>query len=363
MLEVSGLTKRFDEIVALDGLDLQVESGEFFVLLGPSASGKTTALRAIAGVERVDAGRIVFDGVDLTAAPVQNRDLAMIFQSFALYPHLTIFENLAYPLREQGVRAREVRRRVTEIADLLGLTHTLQRKPETASGGEQQRLAIGRALIRRPKLLLLDEPLTNLDAKLRYDTRAEFKRLHRDSSMTMLYATPDELEALSMGQRIGVLREGRIIQTGTPDELYDRPQSAYVARLVGSPRMNLVPGVRRDSANGAVVQLTFGEICGGPWAAALAELPVGTDVLFGLRPHDLYPLDGDAQSPSFPARVRLTEPLGDITLLDLEAGDAVLKMVLPEDQAVPYRVGNRLVVQLSLERSHVFAADTGMAIR
>ncbi len=363
MLEVSGLEKRFGAVVALDGLDLQVDTGEFFVLLGPSASGKTTTLRSIAGVERVDTGRIVFNGVDLTHAPVQNRDMAMIFQSFALYPHLNVFDNLAYPLREQGIRRSEVRRRVAEIADQLGLTHTLKRKPQTASGGEQQRIAIGRALIRRPQLLLLDEPLTNLDAKLRHDTRAELKRLHRDLGMTMLYATPDELEALSMGQRIGVLQHGRIVQTGTPDELYDRPENAYVARMVGLPKMNLVPGVRCDKAHGAVIQLPFGEIGGGPWATALARVPVGIDVLFGVRPHDVTPVNGTAQGPSFPMRVYLTDPLGDMTILDLQAGDVVVKMVLPEDQALSYRVGDTLLAQLSLERSHVFAESTGLVIR
>ena len=172
--------------------------------------------------------------------------MAMIFQTFALYPHLSTFDNLAYPLRESGVAREEVQRRVGEIAEMLGIGHTLARRPATLSGGEQQRVAIGRALIRRPQLLLLDEPLTNLDAKLRHDTRAEFKRLHRELGMTMLYATPDQLEALTMGERIAVLREGRIVQTGTPDELYDAPGDSFVATMVGAPPMNLVPGRVRE---------------------------------------------------------------------------------------------------------------------
>ncbi len=363
MLEVTGLEKRYDQVVALAGLNLRVEAGEFFVLLGPSASGKTTTLRSIAGVERVDAGCIRVASVDMTYAPVQHRDMAMIFQSFALYPHLTVFDNLAYPLRERGVSARDIHQRVNEIAGQLGLSHTLARKPETASGGEQQRIAIGRALIWRPKLLLLDEPLTNLDAKLRHDTRAELKRLHRDSAMTMLYATPDELEALSMGQRIGVLRDGRIVQTGTPDELYDEPANAYVASMVGSPKMNLVPGIHTAATAGAGVKLSFGDVSGGPWATALAHLPVGTRVLFGIRPHDLEPVDGAATGPRMTARVHLTEPLGDITVLDLQAGDAMLKMVLPEDRALRYGVGDAVTVAIRLDRSHVFAEDTGNVIR
>src|SRR5215831_6039944 len=239
-LVITGLHKRFGAVAALDGIDLAIKAGEFFVVLGPSAAGKTTLLRSIAGLERADSGRIVFGGADLTERPVRGRDMAMIFQTFALYPHLIVRENLAYPLREAGVDGRETRRRVDEVAAMLRIGHVLDRKPATLSGGEQQRVAIGRALIRRPKLLLLDEPLTNLDAKLRHDTRAEFKRLHRELGMTMIYATPDELEALSMGQRIAVLRQGRIVQVGGADELFDRPVDTFVAEHVGSPKMNLV---------------------------------------------------------------------------------------------------------------------------
>ena len=184
-LQIRGLTKRFGDVRALDGIDLEVAAGEFFVILGPSAAGKTTTLRSIAGLERPDRGTITFAGQDITYAPVQGRGMSMIFQAFALYPHLSTFENLAYPLREQGLAGAEIRRCVGEIAEMLGITHTLGRKPNTLSGGEQQRLAIGRALVRRPKLLLLDEPLTNLDAKLRHDTRAEFKRQHRELGMNM----------------------------------------------------------------------------------------------------------------------------------------------------------------------------------
>ena len=367
MLRVVGLEKRFGRVKALNGLDFSVAAGEFFVLLGPSASGKTTTLRTIAGIETADRGRIEFDGTDVTRAPVQGRDMAMVFQSFALYPHLSIYDNLAYPLREQGVARDEISRRVAEIAEMLGLVHTLKRKPETASGGEQQRIAIGRALIRRPKLLLLDEPITNLDAKLRHDTRAELKRLHRDLGMTMLYATPDELEALSMGQRIGVLRDGRIVQTGTPDDLYDQPDSAFVAGMVGSPKMNLMPAKRRERNGRSTVELAFAEIADGPWTRALDDWPLGADVLFGFRPHDITPVIGVARGPGFPVRVHLIEPLGDITILDLEAVNSpsktLFRMVLPEEQALSYRPGDALNVELVLTQTHVFAAETGVAIR
>jgi len=363
VLNVSGLTRKFDDIVALAGVDFSVERGEFFALLGPSASGKTTTLRTICGIERPDNGRIMYDGVDVTEAPVRGRDMAMVFQSFALYPHLTIFDNLAYPLRQAGLAKAEVNRRVAATAEMLRLGHTLQRKPGTASGGEQQRVAIGRALVREPGLLLLDEPLTNLDAKLRHDTRAEFKRLHRELGMTIVYATPDELEALSMGERIALLSHGRVVQTGTPDELYSRPQDTYVAAMVGSPKLNLIPAVRRGEDNKPSIDLPFISASDGPWADALKAFPVGSELMFGFRPNDVVPVGDDASATDFSARVHLTEPLGDVVILDLEAGGAALKMVLPEEQAVQYAVGDVVPVRLRVENTHVFARETGTAIR
>ena len=251
-LTIRDLHKRFDEVEALRGVDFAAEQGEFFAVLGPSGAGKTTLLRIIAGIERADHGAILLDGRNVADIPVRARDTAMVFQTFALYPHLSTFENLAYPLREARLSSEEISRRVGEIAEMLRLTHTLKRKPGTLSGGEQQRCAIGRALIRRPKLLLLDEPLTNLDAKLRHDTRAEFKRLHRElRDTTILYATPDQIEALSMGNRIGVLREGRIVQIGDARSLYLEPGDDFVASLVGDPPINLVPATLKDDAKAA----------------------------------------------------------------------------------------------------------------
>ena len=358
-LALSGLVKRYGAVTALDGASFEVADGEFYCLLGPSAAGKTTTLRCIAGLEALDAGTIYFAGEDMAKRPVQGRDIAMVFQSFALYPHLTTRNNLAYPLREARLPVAEIRHRVGEIAELLRLSHTLDRKPATLSGGEQQRVAIGRALIRRPRLLLLDEPLTNLDAKLRHDTRAEFKRLHRELSMTMVYATPDQLEALTMGERIAIINAGRIEQVGTPRELYAWPGNSFVAGLVGAPTMNLVSAARRDDG----VETPFLRLSGGPWAAALADFPTAEALLFGFRPHDVIPANGDAGGPRFRATVHLTEPLGDITVLDLTAGDTPFKMVLPEDQALQYSAGDEVDVQIALDKTHVFARATGTAIR
>jgi multiple sugar transport system ATP-binding protein len=365
-LQIRGLTKRFGDVSALDGLDLDVAAAEFFVILGPSAAGKTTTLRTIAGLERPDAGTIAFAGQDVTRAPVQGRGMSMIFQTFALYPHLSTFDNLAYPLREQGLATGEIRRRVGEIAEMLGIGHTLVRKPSTLSGGEQQRLAIGRALVRRPKLLLLDEPLTNLDAKLRHETRAEFKRLHRELGTTMVYATPDQLEALTMGERIAVLREGRIVQVGTPAGLYEAPADSFVATMVGAPPMNLLPGTVGERADRAVIALPFGEVDAARWRGAIGP---GAEIMFGIRPHDVTPARPDqggqreaAANPRFAAKVHLTEPLGDVTVLDVEAGGAVLKMALPEEEALAYTPGTALTIELSLADAHLFHRETGDAL-
>ena len=360
-LRLETVGKRYGSVVALDGLDLDVRHGEFFCLLGASAAGKTTTLRVISGLETPERGRVTFDGEEIAGVPSPDRGIAMVFQTFALYPHLTVFENLAYPLREARVGGAEIRARVGEIAQMLRIGHILERKPETASGGEQQRIAIGRALIRRPRLLLLDEPLTNLDANLRHEMRAEFKRLHRELGTTMLYVTPDELEALGMGERIGVLRDGHIVQTGTPDELYEHPANTYVGQMVGSPRMNLAPAARGD--DGATIATSFADVSGGPWAAPLADLPRGAELLLGFRPSDIRPAaGGEARGPRFPARVHLTEPLGDVTVVDLDIAEHMFRMVLPENEAVHYRAGDRLDVELAVESTHLFDRGTGAAL-
>ena len=364
-LAIRDLRKRFGAVKALDGVELTVDKAEFFAILGPSGAGKTTLLRTIAGIDRPDSGRILLGGRDLAEIPVRARNTAMVFQTFALYPHLSTFENLAYPLREARVRSAEIRQRVGEIAEMLRLSHTLDRRPGTLSGGEQQRCAIGRALIRRPQLLLLDEPLTNLDAKLRHDTRAEFKRLHRElGNTTIVYATPDQLEALSMGRRIGVLRAGRIVQISTPDRLYAEPSDDFVASLVGDPPINLVPATLRQNASGPAIELPFAGIDGRPWQNALRDFPAGTGLRAGIRPQAIWPRNGRAAGPVFPARVFLTEPLGDVTILDIVAGDGCrMKMVLPQEQAWTIGVDDTLDCELDCNQISLFTAETGTAIR
>lgn len=364
-LKVSGLVKHFDGVKAVDGLDFEVAKGEFFAILGPSASGKTTSFRTICGIETPDAGTIELDGVDMTAAPMRERDVAMVFQTFALYPHLTVYENLAFPLRQMNLDGGEIKSRIGEVSELLRLSHTLQRKPGTASGGEQQRIAIGRALIRRPELLLLDEPLTNLDAKLRHDMRAEFKRIHRERGITIVYATPDELEALTMGERIGVLRDGKMIQVGSPDSLYEDPDNTYVAGAIGSPQMNLIDGTHRNGETSSQIEVPFGAFEAPSWARSLNEFPHGESLLFGVRPHDISPvLDrATANGPIIEAEIHLIEPLGDVVILDLLANGVMLKMVLPEIEANAYGTGDKITCTLNAENTHVFSKETGVAIR
>ena len=246
----------------------------------------------------------------------------------------------------------DINRRVGEVAELLRVTHTLDRKTTTLSGGEQQRVAIGRAIVRQPKLLLLDEPLTNLDAKLRHEMRAEFKRLHRELGMTMLYATPDQLEALTMGERVGVIRDGKVVAIGTPRDLYETPDSTYVAGMVGSPPINLMTA--KGSADGQI-DLPF-----LPSPVAAPGVAAGQPVTLGLRPHDISLAGGGAaRATRFPAKIHLTEPLGDVTIIDVAAKEASMKLVLREEIAAQYAVGQDIELGFDPDDLHIFDAETG----
>jgi multiple sugar transport system ATP-binding protein len=332
-LRLSGISKSYGRVRALDQLSFDVAEGRFFVLFGPSSVGKTTALRTIAGLVAPDAGRLEIFGKDMTAAPIAGRGVSMVFQSFALYPHLTVYENFAYPLREAKVSSSEIDQRVKETAATLKLASRLERKPNTLSGGEQQRVALGRSLIQRPRILLLDEPLTNLDAKLRHDMRAEFKRLHRQSGMTIVYATPDELEALSMGEEIAVMRDGTVVQRGTPDELYEAPADVYVATKIGSPHMNILNATLRSDAQS--LETPLGIVALG---ARRKTANNGDKALLGVRPND----------------IRLAAR-GD------KAIDATV-LVLPEAQASSMKPGDRAPIAFDAKKIHVFRAASGQAM-
>ncbi len=354
-LRLSGISKSYGSVRALNNLSFEVAEGRFFVLFGPSSVGKTTTLRTIAGLVPTDSGRVEIFGKDVTTAPIAGRGVSMVFQSFALYPHLTVYENFAYPLREEKVGREDIDKRVKETAAMLKLTHRLERKPNTLSGGEQQRVALGRSLIRRPKILLLDEPLTNLDAKLRHDMRAELKRLHRQFGMTIVYATPDELEALSMGEEIAVMRDGAVVQRGTPDELYEQPLDTYVAGKIGSPHMNMI------KATLGVDMATFDTPLGKLQPTRkVKSANSGDAALLGIRPSDLRVAgQGDAFIRS---TIHLIEPLGDVTVISVEAGGESLRMVLPEASATSMKPGDAVPIAIDASKIHIFRAASGQAM-
>ena len=352
-LELKNITKKYDDLVAVDQLDFSVEKNEFAVLFGSSAAGKTTTLRCIAGLEKTETGEVWFNDQNFTDAPIQGREMAMVFQTFALYPHLTTKDNLAYPLIKKKIDKSEIAKRISETAEMLRITHALDRKPDTLSGGEQQRLAIGRALIQQPKLLLLDEPLANLDAKLRHDTRAELKRLQRDLNMTMVYATPDQLEALTMGDNITIIKDGKLIQKGTPDELYENPKNLYVGKMIGSPEMNLIDAKIINNQ----IELPFGTITTNKNKKINSDF-ISTDLMFGIRPNDI---NISSEEENYDAKIFLKEPLGDVTILDLIIKDTKLKMILPEEDAIKFETGENIKVSFNVDNSYLFSSETGVS--
>ncbi len=346
------LTKTFDSsgLPALRDLSLVVTDGEFLVLLGPSGCGKTTALRCIAGLEDPTSGEILIGERDVTQDAPADRDVAMVFQAYALYPHLTVRENIAFSLEMRGVARAEIERRVAAAADRLGLGALLERRPAELSGGQRQRAALGRAIVREPRVFLFDEPLSNLDAKLRLELRAALLTLHRQLRATMIYVTHDQMEAMTMGQRIAVLHEGRLRQLGTPADVYERPADEFVARFIGSPGMNILIGVAdagrgKRGGGGAVVR------CGS------LTLPVALayegEIHLGLRPEHVTVCglgqgEGDAE-------VRMVEPLGSETLVHLDAGGQPVVARVPGLIEVPD--GQRIGLRVDVKRLHFFDAS------
>jgi multiple sugar transport system ATP-binding protein len=352
-LRLTGVSKHYGKVRALEEMSFEVEEGRFFVLFGPSSVGKTTTLRTISGLTPPDRGTVEIFGKDWTNEPIAGRGVSMVFQSFALYPHLTVFENFAYPLREEKLAESEIKRRVEETGAMLKLSTKLDRKPSTLSGGEQQRVALGRSLIRRPKILLLDEPLTNLDAKLRHDMRAELKRLHRQFGLTIIYATPDELEALSMGEEIAVMKDGAVVQRGTPDELYEKPANTYVAGKIGAPHMNMLKATaNRDG-------MSFDTPLGNLRTAHRLTNVAGEAAIVGIRPNDIrFAAKGEA---GFASTIEMLEPLGDVTVVSVAAGGEILRMVLPESAATGLTPGQSTSVFLDPKKFHFFRAASGEA--
>jgi multiple sugar transport system ATP-binding protein len=308
-VSLSGVTKDFGEVRILHGIDLQIRDGEFMVFVGPSGCGKSTLLRVIAGLEDISAGELRIGGRVVNDVPPAERGIAMVFQSYALYPHMSLYDNMAFGLKLAKVPKAEIEREVQNAARLLHIEHLLQRKPKDLSGGQRQRVAIGRAIVRKPQVFLFDEPLSNLDSALRVRMRYEFAKLHQDLKTTMVYVTHDQVEAMTLADRIVVLNAGRIEQVGSPLELYEHPDNLFVAGFIGSPRMNFLPGkLLQADARGAQVQLPSGETLRAVVDASRAK--VGDEVTLGLRPEHLHP---DSADNSLSVTVTFVESLGSST--------------------------------------------------
>ena len=341
-VRIEGVVKRHGAFTALHGTDLDIRPGEFFALLGPSGSGKTTTLRILAGLEPVDAGRVLLDGEDVTHREPGERDVAMVFQSYALYPHMTVAENIGFPLRMMRRPAAQVAQAVREAAQRVDIGHLLDRRPGQLSGGQQQRCALARAIVRQPRLFLLDEPLSNLDAKLRLETRAELRRLQRALGTTTVYVTHDQEEAMTIADRMAIFMEGRIVQVGTPHEVFARPASVAVAAFVGTPPMNLLPA--RARAGG----LTVGDV---PVELAHALAP-GTELTLGVRPSDLR-----LAPAGIPARVDFVEDFGDSAIVNLDCAGRRVKLRAGEAPALAE--GATVHLAFAPGAAHLFDAASG----
>jgi len=346
--------------LAVHGVDLDIADGEFLVLVGPSGCGKSTTLRMIAGLESITAGNLWIGDRLVNDVPAKDRDIAMVFQNYALYPHMTAYENMAFALKLRKMPAREIDARVREAAGILGIEELLPRKPRQMSGGQRQRVAVGRAIVRKPQVFLFDEPLSNLDAQLRVAMRRELSRIHRQLGATMIYVTHDQVEAMTLGDRIVVLNAGRVQQVDTPLALYERPSNTFVATFIGSPPMNLVRGAIVTDEGGPAFRAddgAFGFVLPPGWSQRLAAWS-GRDVVLGIRPEDVRLAGGDAGAAPAIAHVRLelVEPLGSETLLSARIGEQeIVARVAP--QRVP-SVGDEVDLAFDLGRLHFFDPET-----
>ncbi len=350
-IEIVGLTQQFKGHRAVDGVDLAIDDGDFVVLLGPSGCGKTTLLRMIAGLLEPTSGRILIDGTDVTGLPSKKRNLAMVFQSYALYPHLSVEKNLAFPLGVLNMPADEKRARVNRAAAALGLEGLLNRKPRELSGGQRQRVAVGRALVREPSAYLMDEPLSNLDAKLRTATRQELSELHDRLAATFIYVTHDQVEAMTMATKIVVLNGGRIEQVGSPEEVYDRPASVFVASFVGAPPMNLLHG--SVSSKDGVVTATAPGIEAALWEGQTPE----HNVVIGVRPEHLRITRAQSGALRLVGVIDRIENLGSEQVVYLTAGENTI--VAKGSREIALERGQQIALGAELGDIHLFDRATG----
>ena len=353
-VRLTGVTKRYGSVVAVDDLTLRIPDRAFVTLLGPSGCGKTTSLRLMAGLEPVSDGTIAFDGEAVTHLPADRRDIAMVFQSYALYPHMSVARNMGFALRMMKFESIEIERRVREAAETLGITELLERRPWQLSGGQRQRVALGRAIVREPAVFLMDEPLSNLDVTLRVSMRSELKRLHQELGRTFVYVTHDQAEALALSDLVAVMDHGRLQQIGSPDGVYERPANVFVATFVGSPEMNLMRG-RLVTEDGA----TCFDGPSGRLPLAGVSPSFEREVVLGVRPEDLQP-GSDAAADAWAGTVHIREPNGADVFLTVRVGGHDL--VARTDRSASAEPGSSISLKVYPERFHLFDADTGNRI-
>ena len=355
------VNKFYDSVHAVKDVNLQIRDKEFVVFVGPSGCGKTTTLRMIAGLEVISSGDISIDGQVVNNLPPMDRDIAMVFQNYALYPHMSVYDNMAFGLKMRKFNRREFAKRVQEAADILDIGDYLKRKPRQLSGGQRQRVALGRAIVRHPRVFLFDEPLSNLDAKLRVQMRVELKKLHQRLGTTAVYVTHDQVEAMTLGDRVIVMRDGVVQQVGEPLDLYNSPANRFVAGFIGSPAMNfasvtMMDGNGRLTAKNAGLQL---EVPASHTERLRSH--VGREVTIGIRPENLHvATDSDPAGLTFPSKVEVVEQLGSEILLDVRVGDDT--MVAAVDPTTRARVQDQIHLAVNPARLHFFDTDSEMAI-
>ena len=356
--------KRFGDVLAVNDLNIQVADKEFLVLVGPSGCGKTTALRCLAGLEDVSEGKIMIGDQVVNDIAPKDRDIAMVFQSYALYPHMSVYDNMAFGLKLRKTPKSEIKRRVEEAANILGIEHLLDRKPRQLSGGQRQRVAVGRAIVREPKVFLFDEPLSNLDAKLRVETRANISKLHLQLATTFIYVTHDQVEAMTMASRIAVINKGLLQQIDTPQSLYDFPDNLFVAGFIGSPAMNFFPAhLRKDGEKLYVDGGTFNvKVPDGRREVFMSH--ADKPVIFGIRPENIHnpdfaPPEIDAQPVD--CMVDVTELMGNEIFVHLKVGDNLF--VARVDPRTRYQVNENVRVSFNMNNMHIFDRETELAIR
>jgi len=362
---LKNLTKTFKNVVAVNNVNLEINDKEFLVLVGPSGCGKTTVLRMVAGLEEATEGEIYIGDRLVNDVSPKDRDIAMVFQNYALYPHMSVYDNMAFALKLRKLPKEQIRQRVTEVAELLGLTELLNRKPKQLSGGQRQRVALGRAIVREPKVFLMDEPLSNLDAKLRVQTRAELIKLHRRLGITTIYVTHDQVEAMTMGDRIAVMCDGVIQQVDTPLNVYNHPANKFVAGFIGTPSMNFLDAKIVAGDDGYVIDGGSFRVKPPREKAQLLEPYVNKEVIFGIRPEDIFDKNlGGIVQPTVDNTVRavvdVIEPMGPIVTMYLTCGNHSL--VASIDAETKAKEGEELEIVFDMSKSHVFEKDTERAV-